>query len=81
MHLHKARFETILSILASSLFSFSSLLSENLNFAGSENSELTSIMSIEIEKILAASPATTRGQPTQLSVDAKGERIAYAVSA
>ncbi|KAK0644498.1 WD40-repeat-containing domain protein [Cercophora newfieldiana] len=35
-------------------------------------------MSIEIEKILAASPATTRGQPTQLSVDAKGERIAYA---
>jgi len=81
VHLHKARFETILSILASSLFSFSSLLSENLNFAGSENSELTSIMSIEIEKILAASPATTRGQPTQLSVDAKGERIAYAVSA
>ncbi|KAK4191116.1 WD40-repeat-containing domain protein [Podospora australis] len=35
-------------------------------------------MSIEIEKILAAAPATTRGQPTQLSVDAKGERIAYA---
>jgi len=35
-------------------------------------------MSIEIDKILAASPATTRGQPTQLSVDAKGERIAYA---
>ncbi|KAK3381281.1 WD40-repeat-containing domain protein [Podospora didyma] len=35
-------------------------------------------MSIEIEKILAASPATTRGQPTQLSCDAKGERIAYA---
>ena len=81
MNLHKARFETILSILASELFSFSSLLSENLNFAGSENSEPTSIMSIEIEKILAASPATTRGQPTQLSVDAKGERIAYAVSA
>ncbi|KAK1750844.1 WD40-repeat-containing domain protein [Echria macrotheca] len=35
-------------------------------------------MSIEIEKILAASPATTRGQPTQLSCDPKGERIAYA---
>ncbi|KXX81981.1 Actin-interacting protein 1 [Madurella mycetomatis] len=35
-------------------------------------------MSIDIEKILAASPATTRGQPTQLSCDAKGERIAYA---
>ena len=36
-------------------------------------------MSIEIEKILAAAPATTRGQPTQLSCDPKGERIAYAV--
>lgn len=37
-------------------------------------------MPIEIEKILAAAPATTRGQPTQLSCDPKGERIAYAVS-
>lgn len=37
-------------------------------------------MSITIDKILAAAPITTRGQPTQLSVDAKGERIAYAVS-
>ena len=37
-------------------------------------------MSIEIEQILAASPATTRGQPTPLSCDPKGERIAYAVS-
>lgn len=37
-------------------------------------------MSITLDKILAATPATTRGQPTQLSVDAKGERIAYAVS-
>jgi hypothetical protein len=36
-------------------------------------------MSVTIEKILAASPATQRGQPTQLSTDAKGERIAYAV--
>ncbi|AEO59263.1 hypothetical protein MYCTH_2307420 [Thermothelomyces thermophilus ATCC 42464] len=35
-------------------------------------------MSIEIEKILAAAPSTTRGQPTQLSCDPKGERIAYA---
>ncbi|KAK4100023.1 WD40 repeat-like protein [Parathielavia hyrcaniae] len=35
-------------------------------------------MSIAIEKILAAAPATTRGQPTQLSCDPKGERIAYA---
>ncbi|KAK3316720.1 WD40-repeat-containing domain protein [Apodospora peruviana] len=35
-------------------------------------------MSIEIEKIFAAAPATTRGQPTQLSCDPKGERIAYA---
>lgn len=38
-------------------------------------------MSLTIDKILAAAPATTRGQPTQLSTDAKGERIAYAVSA
>ncbi|PHH89857.1 hypothetical protein CDD83_5091 [Cordyceps sp. RAO-2017] len=29
-------------------------------------------------RILAAAPATTRGQPTQLSADAKGQRIAYA---
>ncbi|EHA55690.1 WD repeat-containing protein 2 [Pyricularia oryzae 70-15] len=35
-------------------------------------------MSITIEKILAATPATVRGQPTQLSCDSKGERIAYA---
>lgn len=37
-------------------------------------------MPIEIDKILAAAPATTRGQATQLSCDPKGERIAYAVS-
>lgn len=37
-------------------------------------------MPIEIDKILAASPATTRGQATQLSCDPKGERIVYAVS-
>jgi len=36
-------------------------------------------MTIELETILAANPATTRGQPTILSCDAKGERIAYAV--
>ncbi|KFY74202.1 hypothetical protein V499_05762 [Pseudogymnoascus sp. VKM F-103] len=35
-------------------------------------------MSITLESILAASPATTRGQPTQLSACPKGERIAYA---
>lgn len=35
-------------------------------------------MSIELETILAANPATTRGQPTILSCDSKGERIAYA---
>ncbi|KAJ2901752.1 putative WD repeat-containing protein C9G1.05 [Zalerion maritima] len=35
-------------------------------------------MSITIEKIISASPATTRGQSTQLSCDPKGERIAYA---
>lgn len=35
-------------------------------------------MSISNEKIIAASPFTTRGQPTQLSCDPKGERIAYA---
>jgi hypothetical protein len=37
-------------------------------------------MSIVINKILAASPNTERGLPTQLSTDPKGERIAYAVS-
>lgn len=43
-------------------------------------------MSLTIEKILAPAPAilplgTDEGlQPTQLSVDNKGERIAYAVS-
>ena len=37
-------------------------------------------MSIVIDKILAASPNTERGRPTQLSTDPKGERIAYAVS-
>ncbi|KAI1107064.1 WD40 repeat-like protein [Jackrogersella minutella] len=35
-------------------------------------------MSITIEKILAASPVTARGQPTHLSTDSKGEKIAYA---
>ncbi|KAM7221324.1 WD40-repeat-containing domain protein [Rhypophila decipiens] len=35
-------------------------------------------MSIEIEKIWAGSPAVTRLQPTHLSCDPKGERIAYA---
>ncbi|KAI1635144.1 WD repeat domain-containing protein [Biscogniauxia mediterranea] len=35
-------------------------------------------MSVTIDKIFAASPATTRGQSTKLSTDAKGERIAYA---
>ncbi|TVY29560.1 putative WD repeat-containing protein [Lachnellula hyalina] len=35
-------------------------------------------MSIKIDKILAASPNTERGRPTQLSTDPKGERIAYA---
>lgn len=43
-------------------------------------------MSLKIEKILAPVPAinplgSDEGlQPTQLSVDAKGERITYAVS-
>ncbi|KAF2967773.1 hypothetical protein GQX73_g5823 [Xylaria multiplex] len=35
-------------------------------------------MPITIEKILAASPVTTRGQPTQLSTDPAGTKIAYA---
>ncbi|KAK5083822.1 WD40 repeat-like protein [Lithohypha guttulata] len=35
-------------------------------------------MSIVTENILAALPNTTRGQPTPLAADAKGERIAYA---
>ncbi|KAG5920847.1 hypothetical protein E4U42_006058 [Claviceps africana] len=34
--------------------------------------------SISLNRILAAAPATTRGQPTQLSADPKGQRIAYA---
>lgn len=37
-------------------------------------------MSIALDKILAASPNTERGRPTQLSSDPKGERLAYAVS-
>ena len=32
-----------------------------------------------LEAIWAALPNTTRGQPTVLSTDPKGERIAYAV--
>lgn len=32
-----------------------------------------------VEAIFAAQPATTRATPTPLSVDPKGERIAYAV--
>ncbi|KAF2147015.1 uncharacterized protein K452DRAFT_347890 [Aplosporella prunicola CBS 121167] len=35
-------------------------------------------MSISSDAIWAAAPTTTRGQATQLSSDAKGERIAYA---
>ncbi|MCJ1310828.1 WD40 repeat-like protein [Agyrium rufum] len=35
-------------------------------------------MSIKAAAIWAPAPATTRGQPTQLSSDPKGERIAYA---
>jgi WD40 repeat protein len=33
---------------------------------------------MDLASVLAASPATTRGQPTPLSADPKGERIAYA---
>ncbi|KAI1283989.1 WD40-repeat-containing domain protein [Xylaria sp. FL0933] len=35
-------------------------------------------MPITIEKTLAAAPVTTRGQPTQLSTDPAGTKIAYA---
>ncbi|KAI0100170.1 WD40-repeat-containing domain protein [Nemania sp. FL0031] len=35
-------------------------------------------MPITIEKTLAAAPVTTRGQPTQLSTDSKGTKLAYA---
>ncbi|KAI4256413.1 MAG: hypothetical protein LQ352_002089 [Teloschistes flavicans] len=35
-------------------------------------------MSIRADSIWAPSPTTTRGQPTQLSSDPKGERLAYA---
>ncbi|KAG6016701.1 hypothetical protein E4U41_004382 [Claviceps citrina] len=34
--------------------------------------------SITLNRLLAAAPATTRGQPTQLSADPKGQRLAYA---
>ncbi|KAE8375782.1 WD40-repeat-containing domain protein [Aspergillus bertholletiae] len=37
-------------------------------------------MSITNDSIWAASPSTTRGQPTHLSSDAKGERLAYAAN-
>jgi hypothetical protein len=37
------------------------------------------VPSIAIDRIFAAVPATTRGQPTQLSADSKGQRLAYAV--
>ncbi|KAB8263752.1 transcriptional regulator of RNA polII, SAGA, subunit-domain-containing protein [Aspergillus pseudonomiae] len=37
-------------------------------------------MSITNDFIWAASPSTTRGQPTHLSSDAKGERLAYAAN-
>ncbi|KHN96973.1 WD40 repeat-like-containing domain protein [Metarhizium album ARSEF 1941] len=33
---------------------------------------------VTLNRILAAAPSTTRGQPTQLSADPKGQRIAYA---
>lgn len=33
---------------------------------------------ITIDRILAASPVTLRGQPTPISIDSKGQRIAYA---
>ncbi|KAI8669194.1 ANAPC4-WD40 domain-containing protein [Fusarium keratoplasticum] len=33
--------------------------------------------SITLDRILAAVPVTNRGQPTQLSTDSKGQRIAY----
>lgn len=36
--------------------------------------------SITVDRILAAAPVTLRGQPTPLSADPKGQRIAYAVS-
>jgi hypothetical protein len=35
--------------------------------------------SITLDRILAAVPITTRGQPTQISADSKGQRIAYPV--
>ncbi|KAM0234664.1 hypothetical protein ACHAP5_009973 [Fusarium lateritium] len=33
--------------------------------------------SITLDRILAANPITTRGQPTHISADSKGQRIAY----
>lgn len=62
------------------LLFFNLLESPNLLIRKHKTNPTLQAMPIEIEKILAAAPATTRGQPTQLSCDPKGERIAYAVS-
>lgn len=35
---------------------------------------------LSVESIWAPSPSTIRGQPTPISADPKGERVAYAVS-
>lgn len=35
-------------------------------------------MSIQLQQTLSANPSTTRGQPTPLSSDAKGQRLVYA---
>ncbi|KAE8145414.1 WD40 repeat-like protein [Aspergillus avenaceus] len=42
--------------------------------------DLYKITDTSLESIWAANPSTVRGQPTQLSSDAKGERLAYAAN-
>lgn len=46
--------------------------------SSNDSHTLAGKMSITPEAIWAASPSTTRGQPTPLSTDSKGERICYA---
>ncbi|KAA8569358.1 hypothetical protein EYC84_001008 [Monilinia fructicola] len=60
-------------------FDFEQYLPKLLNLLNTPHqSPFEENMSILIDKILAASPTTERGRPTQLSCDPKGERIAYA---
>ncbi|KAM5445987.1 WD40 repeat-like protein [Microsporum audouinii] len=56
------------------------MLEKKLQHISIEGSNIDSwtVMSIKIDSTWAACPSTTRGLPTQLSSDSKGERLAYA---